>query len=67
MEKIIDEIMEEVNNDSKSCFYVFNINFFKLCILGFILCVNCIKVLFDRIYGIIVKLLENVFVFWLYI
>lgn len=25
------------------------------------LILNCIKVLFDRIYGIIVKLLENIF------
>lgn len=29
MEKTIDEIMEEANNDSKSRFYVLNINFFK--------------------------------------
>lgn len=67
MEKTIDEIMEEANNDSKSRFYVLNINFFKLCILGFISCANCIKALFDRTYGITVKLLENAFAPWSYI
>lgn len=67
MEKTIDEIMEEANNDSKSRFYVLNINFFKLCILGFISCANCIKALFDRTYGITVKLLENAFALVIYL